>query len=1002
MDSNMARASPLSDALQQPLVVVENGQRVPQIPRLRIKKRVGNKIKNWKKKPRIRIGNWNIGSLTGKGRELVDVMQRRNIKILCIQETKWKGNSARKIGEGYKVYYAGESTKKNGVGIILHPDVQEQVTEVKRVNDRLMGMKIIRDGKIWHIVSAYAPQQGCRDEEKEEFREKLEEYIESIAQTELIVIAGDMNAHVGESSNGYEGAHGGMGFGRRNVEGERLLEIAEATDITVVNTWFKKRQSHLITYKSGQNETQIDYILVRKEDKRLVMDCKVIPGEPVVTQHRLLVADFRMKNGRRRRKEDRKRKIKVWELKSEKKNEFRNKVEDTFMEKYRTDSLPETAEEVWEDMKDILVTKATEICGKTSGKPKEEKDTWWWNDEVQAAIKAKKLALKQMKDNENDTTREYYRQAKKQAKRAVAKAKNNTYRDWYEKLDTPEGEKIIYKVAKARNEKKKDVGEIAIVKDQNGDILIMEEDIKRRWQEYFSNLLNMENEYEELSETLPVEGPIPNISRSEVENAIKKGKANKAGGKSEVTIEMIKALEEFGVEWTYSLLEKIWSTERMPEDWRESKMVKLYKQKGDILSCENYRGIKLLEHSLKILERVIEGRLREIVKIHNHQFGFMRGMSTVDATFIVRQIQEKCLEGNRKVYWCFVDLEKAYDRVPRKVLYWSLRKREVPEKMIRLVQMMYEGTKTTVKTRYGETESFPVEVGLHQGSALSPFLFLIVLDTITKEVRDNDDLWELLFADDLVIIADTEEELQERFLMWKGNLESKGMKVNTQKTEVMVSSRDGYEEINVTSEDGTRLKQTREFKYLGSVIAEEGGTEKAVRQRVKDGWQKWREVSGVTLDKKIPLKLRMKIYKSVVRPVLLYGAEAWSLRKKEEGILERTEMRMVRWIAGISMLERRQSEDIRRMCGICNIKEKAREARLRYFGHVIRKEEDEPVKKAMMAEVRGRRSVGRQRIRWRDVIRSDINKLGVQEEDAIDRKKWRKITRAADPAIQWD
>ena len=405
---------------------------------------------------------------------------------------------------------------------------------------------------------------------------------------------------------------------------------------------------------------------------------------------------------------------------------------------------------------------------------------------------------------------------------------------------------------------------------------------------------------------------------------------------------------------------------------------------------------------MKILERVIEGRLREMVKIHNHQFGFMRGLSTVDATFIVRQIQEKYLERNRKVYWCFVDLEKAFDRVPRKVLYWSLRKRGVPEKMIRLVKMMYEGVKTTVQTRYGETESFPVEVGLHQGSALSPFLFLIVLDTITMDVRDNDDLWELLFADDLVIIGDTEEELQERYLLWKGNLESKGMKVNTQKTEVMVSSREGYEEINVTSEDGTRLKQTREFKYLGSVIADEGGTEKAVRQRVKDGWQKWREVSGVTLDKKIPLKLRMKIYKSVLRPVLLYGAETWSLRKKEEGILERTEMRMVRWIAGISLLERRQSEDIRRMCGICNIKEKAREARLRYFGHVKRREEDEPVKKAMRVEVRGRRSVGRQRIRWRDVTRSDMNKLGVQEDDAMDRNRWRRITRAADPAIQWD
>ena len=118
------------------------------------------------------------------------------------------------------------------------------------------------------------------------------------------------------------------------------------------------------------------------------------------------------------------------------------------------------------------------------------------------------------------------------------------------------------------------------------------------------------------------------------------------------------------------------------------------------------------------------------------------------------------------------------------------------------------------------------------------------------------------------------------------------MEVNTQKTEVMGSSREGHEEINIISEDGGRLKQAEEFKYLGSVIAEEGGTEKAVRKRVKEAWHKWREVSGVTLDKKIPLKL--KVYKSIIRPVLLYGGEIWALRKKEKDILERTEMRMVR------------------------------------------------------------------------------------------------------------
>ena len=137
-----------------------------------------------------------------------------------------------------------------------------------------------------------------------------------------------------------------------------------------------------------------------------------------------------------------------------------------------------------------------------------------------------------MKDNKNDTTKENYRQAKKQAKRTVTRAKSNTYRDWYERLDAPEGEKMIYLVAKARKKMRKNIGEIAIVKDQNRYILMREEDIKRRWQEYFSKMLNMENEYEEMSDTLPVERLILNLRREEVKNARKKGNATKAEGKS--------------------------------------------------------------------------------------------------------------------------------------------------------------------------------------------------------------------------------------------------------------------------------------------------------------------------------------------------------------------------------------------------------------------------------------------------------------------------------------
>ena len=133
----------------------------------------------------------------------------------------------------------------------------------------------------------------------------------------------------------------------------------------------------------------------------------------------------------------------------------------------------------------------------------------------------------------------------------------------------------------------------------------------------------------------------------------------------------------------------------------------------------------------------------------------------------------------------FVDLEKAFDRVPRKVIWWALRKLGVEEWIVRLVQGMYANARSWVRVGEGFSKEFEVKVGVHQGSVLSPLLFIIVLEALSREFRAGVP-WEDLYADNLVIIADSLEECVRRLLIWKEAMEKKGMRVNAGKTKVMI------------------------------------------------------------------------------------------------------------------------------------------------------------------------------------------------------------------------
>jgi len=222
----------------------------------------------------------------------------------------------------------------------------------------------------------------------------------------------------------------------------------------------------------------------------------------------------------------------------------------------------------------------------------------------------------------------------------------------------------------------------------------------------------------------------------------------------------------------------------MPEERRFSTVIPLYKNKGDIQDCNNFRGIKLLSHTMKLWERVIKRRLRKNVSISENQFSFMPGRSTTEAIYLLRKLMGLYRDRKVDLHMVFIDLEKAYDRVPREVLWSCLEEKGVLPWYIRVIKDMYEGDRTSVRMLGGVTNDFFIGRGLHQGSALNPFLFTLVMDVLTRGIQ-VELLWSMLFADDIVLIDKTIQGVNDKLERWRYTLESRDFRVSRSKIEYL-------------------------------------------------------------------------------------------------------------------------------------------------------------------------------------------------------------------------
>ncbi|KAM1248608.1 hypothetical protein ACFX2J_044403 [Malus domestica] len=312
---------------------------------------------------------------------------------------------------------------------------------------------------------------------------------------------------------------------------------------------------------------------------------------------------------------------------------------------------------------------------------------------------------------------------------------------------------------------------------------------------------------------------------------------------------------------------------------------------------------------------------------------------------------------------------------------------------------MYEGAKTAVRTHEGQTESFPITVGLHQGSSLSPYLFALVMDELTRHIQD-DIPWCMLFADDIVLIDETQEGVNAKLNLWREVLESKGLRLSRSKTEYMeckFSANGGQNELGVRIGDQEIPKSDR-FRYLGSILQKNGELDGDLNHRIQAGWMKWKSASGVLCDRRMPLKLKGKFYRTAIRPAMLYGTECWAVKHQHVHKMGVAEMRMLRWMCGHTRKDKIRNEDIRSKVGVAEIEGKMRENRLRWFGHVQRRPTDVPIRRCDYGtEVQGRRGRGRPRKTLEETLRKDLEYLDLTKDMTQDRAQWRSKIHIADP-----
>ena len=965
-----------------------------------------NNRKDCNRKLPITLGTWNVRSLhqAGKLENVLQEMSRMNIDVLGVAETFYDGAgdfeaTLPATKENFRIIYSGSDKKRKGVAFILAGASKTAVQSHQAVSDRIVCIRLKAKPVDMLVVQVYAPTNDSPESEVEEFYEQLDSVMKSHKKyKDCVVIMGDLNGKVGNIKE--EDIVGPYGIGQRNENGQRLIDCCRRHNLMIANTWYQCRQNarHTWTAPDGKTRNQIDYIMMDKRYRNGVKNCKARPGADCGSDHNPVIAELDIKL-HKIVNNNKDRTTRRWNTDILKQEPAKRQFEEISDGKFQNVVDTSNTEMLWSEIKSCITATAEQVCGKYVP----EKRQQWMTTEILQKMEERR----QYKEDKSEYGLKKYKELKHEIQKLCRHTKNKHLNEKCAEIERLEASHnpLLYKKIKELTPKQHISTQT--IKDKDGNLLSEPEKILERWAQYVEELYN--DSRCASTHNLNTQ-EVCTISEMEVKAVIQKLTRNKATGSDNIPAEFLQTLGEKGLQIITKLMNRIYNTGNLPDDFLQTVFITIPK-KQQAQECADFRTISLISHTSKILLHLINARITPIIERHlsDTQMGFRKGRGTKDAIFQLRTIIQRCMQFNKRTYTCFVDYQKAFDRINHDKLLHIMEKAGIPDLERNLIKSLYWNQYAVIKTADGKSRRICIRRGVRQGCIISPILFNLYTEYMMKEFQDEvkgikiggQNFTNFRYADDAVFVSDEEAELQNIVTKVDEVCKDYGMEMNVKKTKTMAFSKTGKVHCKIVV-NGTTLEQVSQYKYLGSWITEDGRCEMDTKTRIamaKDAFWKHKEL----LRGNINLQVKKRMLHCYVFPVLKYSCESWTMNKDLSRRINAFEqwcyrrLLKIKWtdkVLNTEVLRRIKEDEMRLYRSI-------QKQKMAFAGHVLRGSSGESALQILEGQLEASTAKGRPRRMWLDDI-GEWTKLDTYEKIkrlAQDRRKWRNAcTDACQPS----